>query len=127
MAEEEASAEAAESEMDPAEDTPQAEEEADAESTASETDSAEEMSPAEEEADTETADSETDTAEEMLQADAEAVSIPPGSVLDVMVKQLGHKAADAKQMITNAMQRNESIATAEELFDEVYKGEKMGE
>ena len=46
-------------------------------------------------------------------------------VLDVMVKQLGHKAADAKLMITKAMKRNETIATAEELFDEVYRGEKM--
>ena len=48
-------------------------------------------------------------------------------VLDVMVKQLGHKPADAKQMIANAMQRNQSIATAEALFDEVYRGERMGE
>jgi holliday junction DNA helicase RuvA len=48
-------------------------------------------------------------------------------VLDVMVKQLGHKPADAKQMIANAMQRNRSISSAEALFDEVYRGEKMGE
>lgn len=47
-------------------------------------------------------------------------------VLDVMVKQLGHKATDAKQMITKAMKRNETITTAEELFDEVYRGEKLG-
>ena len=46
-------------------------------------------------------------------------------VLDVMIKQLGHKAADAKLMITKAMERNETITTAEELFDEVYRGEKM--
>ena len=46
-------------------------------------------------------------------------------VLDVMVKQLGHKAAHAKLMITKAMKRNETITTAEELFDEVYRGEKM--
>ena len=45
-------------------------------------------------------------------------------VLDVMVKQLGHRAADARKMITKAMKRNESISTAEELFDEVYRGEK---
>jgi holliday junction DNA helicase RuvA len=48
-------------------------------------------------------------------------------VLDVMVTQLGHKPADAKQMIANAMQRNRSIGSAEALFDEVYRGEKMGE
>lgn len=46
-------------------------------------------------------------------------------VLDVMVKQLGHKPADAKQMIVNAMQRNRSITSAEALFDEVYRGEKI--
>jgi Holliday junction DNA helicase RuvA len=46
-------------------------------------------------------------------------------VLDVMIKQLGHKPADAKKMIAKAMKRNDSITTAEELFDEVYKGEKM--
>jgi Holliday junction DNA helicase RuvA len=44
-------------------------------------------------------------------------------VLEVMVKQLGHKGADAKQMITKALKRNDAITTAEELFDEVYKGE----
>jgi len=47
-------------------------------------------------------------------------------VLDVMIKQLGHKPADAKKMIAKAMKRNDSITTAEALFDEVYKGEKMG-
>jgi Holliday junction DNA helicase RuvA len=46
-------------------------------------------------------------------------------VLDVMVKQLGHKAVDARQMITKAMKRNDSITSAEELFDEVYRGERM--
>ena len=45
-------------------------------------------------------------------------------VLEVMVKQLGHKTADARQMIAKAMKRNESISTAEELFDEVYRGEQ---
>ena len=46
-------------------------------------------------------------------------------VLDVMVKQLGHKPADARQMVANAMKRNSSIASAEALFDEVYRGERM--
>lgn len=46
-------------------------------------------------------------------------------VLEVMVKQLGHKAADAKQMIAKAMQRNDAINSAEALFDEVYRGEIM--
>jgi Holliday junction DNA helicase RuvA len=46
-------------------------------------------------------------------------------VLDVMIKQLGHKAADARRMITKAMKRNASITTAEELFDEVYRSQRM--
>ena len=47
-------------------------------------------------------------------------------VLDVMIKQLGHKPVDARRMIAKAMKRNEAISTAEELFDEVYRGERMG-
>ena len=46
-------------------------------------------------------------------------------VLDVMVKQLGHKPVDARQMIAKAMKRNSSISTAEALFDEVYRGQQM--
>jgi Holliday junction DNA helicase RuvA len=48
-------------------------------------------------------------------------------VLDVMIKQLGHKPNDATKMIAEAIKRNESITTAEALFDEVYRGEKMGQ
>ena len=61
------------------------------------------------------------------QREAPPVEDFAAQVLDVMVKQLGHKAADAKQMITEALKRNEAITTAEELFDEVYRGEKLGE
>ena len=46
-------------------------------------------------------------------------------VLDVMIKQLGHRTADARQMIDKALKRNSSITTAEELFEEVYRGERM--
>ena len=45
-------------------------------------------------------------------------------VLDVMINQLGHRPADARPMIEKALKRNRSITTAEELFDEVYRGEK---
>jgi len=45
-------------------------------------------------------------------------------VLNVMIKQLGHRPADAKQMIDRALKRNKAIATAEELFDAVYLGER---
>ena len=48
-------------------------------------------------------------------------------VLDVMIKQLGHRMADARQMIEKALKRNNAIKTAEELFEEVYRGEKLGE
>ena len=46
-------------------------------------------------------------------------------VLDVLVNQLGHKMQDAKKMVSDAMQRNNAISTPEELFEEVYRGEKM--
>ena len=46
-------------------------------------------------------------------------------VLDVLVIQLGHKITDAKKMIAQAMKRNSAIATPEELFEEVYRGENF--
>ena len=47
-------------------------------------------------------------------------------VLDVMVNQLGHRVVDAKRMIAEAFKRNPAIATPEDLFDEVYRGELPG-
>ena len=44
-------------------------------------------------------------------------------VLRVLVDQLGHKTSDANQMIAQALNRNRSVATPEELFEEVYRGE----
>jgi len=44
-------------------------------------------------------------------------------VMDVLVSQLGHKIADARQMIAAALERDSSLSTPEELFDEVYRGE----
>ncbi len=44
-------------------------------------------------------------------------------VLDVLVNQLGHKAAEAKELINQAIKRNPAISSPEELFDEVYRGE----
>ena len=44
-------------------------------------------------------------------------------VLEVLVEQLGHKSADAREMIVAAMERNKAIATPEDLFDEIYRGE----
>jgi holliday junction DNA helicase RuvA len=44
-------------------------------------------------------------------------------VFEVLVNQLGYKAADAKLLINKALERQPSISTPEELFDEVYRGE----
>lgn len=64
-------------------------------------------------------------AEDQEQAPAPSAEDFSQQVLEVMVKQLGHRPADAKQMIAKALKRNASITTAEALFDEVYRGEKM--
>ena len=44
-------------------------------------------------------------------------------VQEVLVKQLGHKAKEAKELITKALNRNKEISTPEALFEEVYRGE----
>ena len=43
-------------------------------------------------------------------------------VMDVLVEQLGHKVVEAKQMVAEALDRNNAIATPEQLFDEIYRG-----
>jgi Holliday junction DNA helicase RuvA len=45
-------------------------------------------------------------------------------VENVLVNQLGHKLMEARKMIDEAMKRNPSISSSEELFEEVYRGEK---
>lgn len=45
-------------------------------------------------------------------------------VFDLLTRQLGHKPSDAKRMVADALKRNHRIATAEELFDEIYRGEQ---
>ena len=42
----------------------------------------------------------------------------------VLTTQLGHKPLEARKMIEEAMKRAPSIATSEELFEEVYRGQK---
>jgi Holliday junction DNA helicase RuvA len=44
-------------------------------------------------------------------------------VLEVLVDQLGHRKTDAKRMVANALKRNPGIASPEDLFEEVYRGE----
>ncbi len=43
----------------------------------------------------------------------------------VLVNQLGHKLPEARKMIEEAMKRDPRIASSEELFEEVYRGERQ--
>lgn len=45
-------------------------------------------------------------------------------VEEVLVKDLGHKVAEAQRLVKEAMLRNPGITTPEELFEEVYRGQK---
>ena len=45
-------------------------------------------------------------------------------VENVLVTQLGHKLGEARRMIEEAMKRQPAIASSEELFEEVYRGQK---
>lgn len=74
-------------------------------------------------------------AREGAPAAAPAVGAPvPGDldglrelVWEVLVKQLGHRPSEASQLITDALARRPSIATPEELFDEIYRGAPAAE
>ncbi len=44
-------------------------------------------------------------------------------VIEVLTEQLGHKPAEAKRMVAEAMARNPAAKTPESLFEEVYRGE----
>jgi holliday junction DNA helicase RuvA len=43
-------------------------------------------------------------------------------VWEVLVKQLGHRPTEASQLIADALKRRPDLVTAEELFDEIYRG-----
>jgi Holliday junction DNA helicase RuvA len=45
-------------------------------------------------------------------------------VEEVLMKDLGHKLSEAQQLVKEAMLRNPAIVTPEELFEEVYRGQK---
>ena len=55
-------------------------------------------------------------------------TVEPGSdamremVWEVLVKQLGHRPTEASQLIADAVKRRPAVMTAEELFDEIYRG-----
>lgn len=44
-------------------------------------------------------------------------------VLEVLTQQLGHRPAEARHMVEEALRRQSGIASAEELFEEVYRVE----
>jgi holliday junction DNA helicase RuvA len=45
-------------------------------------------------------------------------------VEEVLVRDLGHRQAEARALVREAMVRNPAISTPEELFEEVYRGKK---
>jgi len=61
------------------------------------------------------------------QVEKAAKEMPPEDFIDqvqeVLSKQLGHTVREAKELIGAALRRNKNITTAEELFEEVYRGE----
>ena len=65
-----------------------------------------------------------------VEAQPPARTVPPEGdglrelVWEVLVKQLGHRPSEASQLITEASKRRPGIATAKELFDEIYRGAK---
>ncbi len=46
-------------------------------------------------------------------------------VEEVLVKELGHRISEAHQMVDEAIKRNPSISSPEELFEEVYRGRRQ--
>jgi Holliday junction DNA helicase RuvA len=45
-------------------------------------------------------------------------------VEDVLVRDLGHKVSEAQKLVKEAMARNPGISSPEELFEEVYRGQR---
>lgn len=54
----------------------------------------------------------------------EAVEDFRKEVEEVLVTQLGHKVPEARKLIEEATKRNPRISSSEELFEEVYRGQK---
>lgn len=61
--------------------------------------------------------------EDQVPAEVEVVDIKK-QVEEVLVKDLGHKVSEAQRLVHEAMLRNPNISTPEELFEEVYRGQK---
>lgn len=62
---------------------------------------------------------------------AASAAAPPedftAEVLEVLTRQLGHRAAEARAMVDEARRRRPDISSTEELFQEVYRVEKASE
>ena len=58
-------------------------------------------------------------------AAAEADESVADEVVAVLVAQLGHTRTEAQRMVRAALGRRPELVTAEELFEEVYRGEKQ--
>ncbi len=61
--------------------------------------------------------------EDQTPVDVEVVDFKK-QVVEVLVKDLGHKVNEAQRLVSEAVQRNPNIMTPEELFEEVYRGQK---
>jgi Holliday junction DNA helicase RuvA len=61
--------------------------------------------------------------EDQIFAEEEVIDFKK-QVEEVLVKDLGHKMSEAQRLTKEAMLRNPGIATPEELFEEVYRGQK---
>jgi Holliday junction DNA helicase RuvA len=65
-----------------------------------------------------------------LMPEAEGIAAPAAEqdfrdeVIDVLVQQLGHTRTEAQRMVQSAITRRPDVSSAEELFEEVYRGEK---
>jgi Holliday junction DNA helicase RuvA len=61
--------------------------------------------------------------EDGIQEPSEVVDFAK-QVEEVLVKDLGHKVNEAQRLVREAILRNPGITTPEELFEEVYRGQK---
>jgi Holliday junction DNA helicase RuvA len=65
----------------------------------------------------------------LLRTEAPPASEAPAAdfreeVMELLTGQLGHRAAEARRMVDDALRRNPAIASAEALFEEVYRAER---
>ena len=63
---------------------------------------------------------ETEAPAELVDEDLEQ------QVIDVLVRQLGHKMTEARRLVRQAVSNKPSIASPEELFEEVYRAQRAG-